>query len=35
MLAARAILSLATEIHAVWVFKHKRTERVALAYEPA
>jgi MFS family permease len=35
MLAARAILSLATEVHAVWVFKHKRTERVALAYEPA
>jgi predicted MFS family arabinose efflux permease len=24
MLAARAILSLATEVHAVWIFKHKR-----------
>ena len=38
MLAARAILSLVTEVHAVWVFKHKRQvtveavdERLALA----
>jgi MFS family permease len=39
MLAARAVLSLATEVHAIWVFKHgsKRAEpeRAALAYEPA
>jgi MFS family permease len=35
MLAARAILSLATEAHAIWVFKHKRQERPVLAYEPA
>jgi MFS family permease len=35
MLAARAILSVATEVHAIWVFKHKRQERPGLAYEPA